>query len=74
MLLGRAELVLQIFFPKRENNFEADFSRAKVRDVFASRSPLGRSPTQNYFLTSRKKIYKIKPTLPNNFSLGPNGV
>ena len=45
MLLGRTDLVLQIFFPKFENNFEADFSRVKVYDVFASRSPLEKSPT-----------------------------
>ena len=31
----------QIFFPKFENNFEADFSRVKICDVFASRLPLG---------------------------------
>jgi hypothetical protein len=31
-LLGRAGLVLQIFFPKSENDFECDFSRAKASD------------------------------------------
>jgi hypothetical protein len=31
-LLGRADLVLQIFFPKSENNFECDFLRVKVSD------------------------------------------
>jgi hypothetical protein len=34
-----------MFLPKFENNFEADFSRAKFRDVFASRLPLGKPPT-----------------------------
>jgi hypothetical protein len=41
----RPDLVLQIFFPKFENYFEADFSRVKAGDVFASRLPLGKSPT-----------------------------
>ena len=30
MLWGRVDLVLQIFFPKFENNFEAGFSRVEV--------------------------------------------
>jgi hypothetical protein len=30
MLWGRVDLVLQIFFPKLKNNFEAAFSRVKV--------------------------------------------
>jgi hypothetical protein len=41
----RPDLVLQIFFPKFENNFEAAFSRVEVCDVFASRLPLGKSLT-----------------------------
>jgi hypothetical protein len=31
--------------PKSENDFEADFSRVKVYEVFASRLPLGKPPT-----------------------------
>jgi hypothetical protein len=37
----RPDLAFKIFFPGFENNFGAEFSRAKVRDVFASRLPLG---------------------------------
>jgi hypothetical protein len=66
----RPDLVLQIFFPKFENNFEAEFSRAKVCDVFASRLPLGKSPTPTLekshlksFSDSEKKIYETKPPL-----------
>ena len=81
MLWGRVDLVLQIFFPKFENNFEADFSRVEVCVVFASRSPLGKSLTlalekshSKPFSDFGKKIYKAKPALPNNFSLGPKGI
>jgi hypothetical protein len=42
---ARLAVVLLISFPKFENKFEADFSRAKVCDVFASRLPLGKLPT-----------------------------
>jgi hypothetical protein len=38
-------LRVQIFFPKFENNFEADFSWAQVCGVFTSRSPLEKSVT-----------------------------
>jgi hypothetical protein len=82
MLQVRPGLVLQDFFPKFENNFEADFSRVKVCDVFASRLPLGKSPTSalekshlKSFSDFGKKIYKTKPgALPNNFSLGPKEI
>ena len=81
MLWGRVDLVLQIFFPKFENNFEADFSRVEVCVVFASRSPLGKSPAftleksaSKSFSDFGKKIYKTKPTLPNNFTLGPKEI
>jgi hypothetical protein len=64
-------------FPKFENNVEAGFSRVKVY-VFASRLPLGKSPTLileklhlKSFSDFGKKIYKTKLALPNNFSLGP---
>ena len=77
----RPDLVLQVFFPKFENNFEADFSRAKVCDVFASRLPLGKSLTSTLekshlksFSDFGKKIYKTIPVLPNNFSLGPKEI
>jgi hypothetical protein len=79
MSQARPDLVLQMFFPKLENNFEADFSRGKVCDVFALRLPLGKSQTPTLekshlksFSDFGKKIYKTKPALlPSNFSLGP---
>jgi hypothetical protein len=70
---------LQIFFPKKlENNFETDFSRVEIYDVFASQPPLGKSPTLPFafekphskpFSDFGKKIYKTKPALPDNSSL-----
>jgi hypothetical protein len=56
-----------------ENYFEAGFLGVKVCDVFASRQPLEKSPTLTPQKSHRKKIYKTKPALPNNFSLGPKG-
>jgi hypothetical protein len=81
MSQGRAGLVVQIFFQKLENNFDADFSRVKICDVFVSRSPLGKSLTLTLekspfelFSDFGKKAYKTKPALPNNFSPGPKEV
>jgi hypothetical protein len=45
MFQGRVDLVLQVFFPKFENNFEAGFSRVDVHGLFTSRSPLEKSVT-----------------------------
>ena len=77
----RPDLVLQIFFTKSENNFEADFSRVKVYDIFASRLPLGKSLTSTLekshlksFSDFGKKIYKAKPPILNNFSLDPKEI
>jgi hypothetical protein len=70
---GRADLALEIFFPKSKNNFEAGFSRIKVYNVFASLTlVLGKSHLES-FSDFGKKIYRIKLALPNNFSLGPKG-
>ena len=64
---GKARLLARLGLtdvhpPKFENNFEADFSRGKVCDVFGSRSLLGKSLTLTLekshlksFQTSRKK-------------------
>ena len=75
---GRVDLVLQIFFLKFKNNFESGFSRVKVGD---SALPPEKSPTlalekfaSKLFSNFRKKIYKTKSTLPNNFPLGPGGL
>jgi hypothetical protein len=40
MLQGRIDLVLQIFFLKFENNFEATLLRVKVGEIGQSRSKL----------------------------------
>jgi hypothetical protein len=81
MVYGRADLVLQIFLPKLENNFEAAFSSVKVSDVFALRSPMEKSLTLTLekshskpFSNFGKKIYQTKAALPNNFSLGPKEI
>jgi hypothetical protein len=39
--VGKGRLGLTDFLPEGQNNFEAAFSRVKVWDVFALRSPLG---------------------------------
>jgi hypothetical protein len=74
-------LVLQVFFPKLKNNFEAAFSRVKVWDVFVLRSPLRKSLTLTLekshskpFSDFGKKTYKTKPAFLNNFSLGPKEI
>jgi hypothetical protein len=70
----RPGLVLQIFFPKFENNFEAGSSVVKACDVFGSRLPLGKLPTPalekshlKSFLDFGKEIYETKLALPNNW-------
>jgi hypothetical protein len=59
----------------------ADFRGLGVCDVFASRSPLRKlltlTPEKSHlkcFSDFGKKIYKVKPALPNNFALGSKGV
>jgi hypothetical protein len=78
MLQGRADLFLQIFFPRFENDFEADFrlfSRVGVgaHGAFTSRPSLEKSDLKPLF-DFKKKIPWQKPTLSYNFSLGPKGV
>jgi hypothetical protein len=77
----RPDLVLQISFPKFENNLETAFSKVEVCDVFASRLPLRKSLTPTLekshlksFSDLGKKIYKTNPALPNNFALGPKEI
>jgi hypothetical protein len=69
---GRAGLVLQVFFPKSENNFEANFSRVEVlHSVFTSRSPPKKSATSSILekfdlkslSDSRKKTSRLKSAL-----------
>jgi hypothetical protein len=57
------------------------FRGLKFATFFASRLPLGKAPTPTLdkshlksFSDFGKKIYKNKPALPNNFSLGPKGI
>jgi hypothetical protein len=69
-LLGRAGLVLWIFFPKSENDFECDFSRAKVSDFPSGDRMANTSQTltlekaaSKLFFNFGKKICKTKPAL-----------
>ena len=70
----RPDLVLQIFFPKFENNFKAGFSRVKGKSLTLALE----KPHSKLFSDFGKKIYKTqdktKPALPDNFSLGPKGI
>jgi hypothetical protein len=71
---GRLTVVLQIFFPEFKNNFEAAFSRAGqgLRHFCLA---IAAGKIANF--DPRKvalKIYKTKPALPSNFSLGPKGI
>jgi hypothetical protein len=73
---------LQISFPKLKNNFEAAFSRVKDRDIrfclaIAAGEIANFEPRKSHsklFSDFGKKIYKTKPALSNNFSLGPKEI
>jgi hypothetical protein len=74
-LLGRAGLVLQIFFPKSENNFECGFSRVKISDFPSGDRKAKTSQTftlektaSKLFSDFGKETCKAKSTLPYNFS------
>jgi hypothetical protein len=75
-LLRRAGLVLYIFFPKSENDFECDFSRVKVSDFPSGDHKAKTSQTltlekaaSKLFFIFGKKICKTKSALPYNISL-----
>jgi hypothetical protein len=70
-LLGRAGLVLLIFFPKSENDFECDFSRVKVSDFPSGDRKAKTSQTltlekaaSKLFFDLGRKTCKAKSTLP----------
>jgi hypothetical protein len=72
-LLGRAGLVLWIFFPKSENNFEYDFSRVEVSNFPSSDRKAKTSQTltlekapSKLFSSFRKKICKTRSALSYN--------
>jgi hypothetical protein len=82
ILQGRAGLVLWIFFPKFENNFEADESRVGVHGVFTSRFlPLKKSETsalekpdlKSALSEFRKKSLGKSRPFPATFLLVPKG-
>ena len=75
-LLGRVGFYIEIFFPKSENDFKCDFSRAKVRDFSNGDREAKTSQTltleksaSKLFSNFGKKICKTKSVLPNNISL-----
>jgi hypothetical protein len=80
-LLGRAGLVLYIFFPKLENGFECDFSRIGVSDFPSGDRKAKTSQTltrpskwwlQNYFRTSGRKSVRLSRPFPTTLaSRGP---
>jgi hypothetical protein len=72
-LLGRAVLVLLVFFPKSENDFECDFSRVEVSDFPSGDRKAKTSQTltlekaaSKLFSSFGKKICETKSTLPYN--------
>ena len=74
-MLGRAGLVLSIFFPKSENDFECDFSRVKVSDFPSGDRKAKTSQTltlekaaSKLFFNLGKKICKTKSALPYSIS------
>jgi hypothetical protein len=71
-LLGRAGLVLKIFFPKSGNDFECDFSRVKVSDFPSGDRKAKTSQTftlekaaSKPFSNLGKKIWKTKSFGPS---------
>ena len=56
----RPDLVLQVFFPKFENGFKADFSRVKVCDVFASRFAAGKIANSNPRKVALKIVFRLR--------------
>jgi hypothetical protein len=78
-LLGRAGLVLQIFFPKSENGFECGFSRVKVSDFPSGDRKAKTSQTltpekaaSKLFSSFGKETYKTKSALSYNISQSPS--
>ena len=74
--VGKGRLLHRDFFPKSENDFKCDFSRAKVRDFSNGDREAKTSQTltleksaSKLFSNFGKKICKTKSVLPYNISL-----